>query len=266
MKNIVFEKYKNDTFIPKETFPEIIGFIYSLISLGKFKNFIAVEPLILEPLNEESRIEKLPEILEEGVGYIEAIIFDSHISMALIKKSNCKYKGRVNIILDMSRYHVDENILDNTVFPDELYFNYYAYPEYPIHKGSSCGLWFYGIIECIYGNEAYKNIQDICLAINDHRAKFFIDIINCLSNQIYGISNVIDNLGILNNFNIQENRIYQIGQISVYSFKKEAIMSCFFSLASLFDYYEDKTDNADKLNGIELLLEYQYLIDTLKSI
>lgn len=141
MKNIIFEKYKNDIVTPKgEVFPEIIGFSYSLISIGKFKGFIAVEPLILEPLNEESRIEKLPENLQEKIGYIEPIIFDNHISVVLIKKSTIYNRNRVNIILDMSRYHIEENISDNIVFPEQLYLNYYLYPKYSIQKGNSCGL------------------------------------------------------------------------------------------------------------------------------
>ena len=61
VRNIVFEKYKNNKIIiPKgEPFPEIFGFIYSLIYLEVFKGFTVIEPLILEHLNEESRIEKL---------------------------------------------------------------------------------------------------------------------------------------------------------------------------------------------------------------
>ena len=105
MENIVLEKYKNESVTPiGESFMEIIGYIYSFVSLGKFKGFIVIEPLILEPFNEESKIEKLPEALEEDIGYIEPIIFDHHISIALIKKVISNNRGRVNIILDMSRY------------------------------------------------------------------------------------------------------------------------------------------------------------------
>ena len=53
-----------------ELFPEIISYIYSIISLGKVKGFITIEPLILDPLNDESRVERLPEELEENIGYI----------------------------------------------------------------------------------------------------------------------------------------------------------------------------------------------------
>ena len=42
---------------------------------------------------------------------------------------------------------------------------------------------------------------------------------------------------------IKENRIYEAGQLSTHSFRNEAAMSYFFSLASLFAYHETKSDN-----------------------
>ena len=267
MRNIVFEKNKKENVTPKgEIFPEIFGFAYSLTSLGKFKGFTAIEPLVLEPLNEETQIEQLPEVLENNIGYIEPIIFDSHISVVIIKKAKINKRGRLNIILDMSRYHVEENLLDNTIFPEEFYFNNYSYPNFSIQKGNSCGLWFYGIIECIYSNVKYKNIDDVCSSIDNYRTDFFIDVINCLSNCLFGIPDIIDNSCIETSLNIKETRIYELGQLSTYSFRKEAIKSYYFSLASLFAYYEGSKVNYDaKLNGIELLLEYQYLIDNIKN-
>ena len=266
MKNIVFEKYKKEIVFPKGDFlPEIIGFSYSLISLGKIKGFHAVEPLILIPLNDESRIERLPDELEENIGYIEPIMFDNHVSVALIKKS--KIKNRVNIVLDMSRYHIEGNLSDNTVFPEELYRSNYTYPKYSIQKGNSCGLWFFGIVECIYSNAKYKNIDDVCLAINKKKATFFIDVINCLSNILYEIPNIIDDSSLETSLDVKENRVYEIGQISTYSFRKEAVKSYFFSLASLFSYYENNKNWSDekKINSFDLLLEYQYLIDDITN-
>ena len=262
MRNIVFEKYKNKILSPKgEYFPEIFGFIYSLIYLGEFKGFQVIEPLSLESLKEETRIEKLPEVLEENFGYIEPILFDNHISVAFIKKSKVKIKGRVNIIFDMSRYHVEENISDNNVFPEELYLSNYPYPSFSIQKDNSCGVWFYGIIECIFSNNKYKNINDVCLAINRGSSNFFIDVINCLSYNIYGINDIIDNSSFSGNLNIKEDRIYEIGRINNHSFRKEAVMSYFFSLASIFAHYKSTNDNYDKLNINEIIFDYQYLID-----
>ena len=268
MRNIIFEKYKNEIVTPKgEVFPEIFGLIYSLISLGKFKGFKVVEPLILDPLNQESRIEQLPEILEENIGYIEPIIFDNHISVTLVKKVPFNKRGRANIVLDMSRYHVEENLLDNTIFPEEIYLSNFPYPAFSIQKGNSCGLWLYGIIECIYANNKYKSIDDVCIALNHSNTDFFIDVINCLSNHLYGISDIIDNSSLENSLSIKENRIYEGGLLSSYSFRNEAAMSYFFSLASLFAYYENKNANYnEKYNGIELLFEYQYLIDNIQSL
>ena len=267
MRNIIFEKYKNDIVTPRgEVFPEIFGFIYSLISLGKSKGFKVVEPLILDPLNKESLIEQLPEILEENIGYIEPIIFDNHISVTLIKKGPYKDRERTNAVIDMSRYHVEENISDNTLFPEELNLNNYPYPDFSIQKGNSCGLWFYGIIECIYTNKRYNYIDDVYSAIQHSNTDFFIDVINCLSNHLYGISDIIDNSSLENSLTIKENRIYEAGQLSIHSFRNEAAMSYFFSLASLFAYYETKSDNYnEKFHGIELLCEYQYLIDNIQS-
>ena len=266
MRNIVFEKYKNKIMSPKgEYFPEIFGFIYSLIYLGKFKGFQVIEPLSLETLKEETRIEKLPEVLEENFGYIEPILFDNHISVAFIKKSKVKIKGRVNIIFDMSRYHVEENISDNNIFPEELYLSNYPYPSFSIQKDNSCGVWFYGIIECIFSNNKYKNINDVCLAINRGSSNFFIDVINCLSYNIYGINDIIDNSSFSGNLNIKEDRIYEIGRINNHSFRKEAVMSYFFSLASIFAHYQSTNGNYDKLNRNEIIFDYQYLIDDIKK-
>ena len=166
----------------------------------------------------------------------------------------------------MSRYHVEENISDNTLFPEELYLNNYPYPDFSIQKGNSCGLWFYGIIECIYTNKRYNYIDDVYSAIQHSNTDFFIDVINCLSNHLYGISDIIDNSSLENSLTIKENRIYEAGQLSTHSFRNEAAMSYFFSLASLFAYYETKSDNYnEKFHGIELLCEYQYLIDNIQS-
>ena len=269
MQNLVFEKYKKEIVCPRgEVFPALIGFAYSLITLKQFKDFIPIEPLILDPLNEESKIEKLPEKLVPKIGYIEPIIFDNHISVVIIKHSDENARGRVNIFLDMSRYHIEDDILDNNVFPKELFVNHYSYPKFPIQKGNSCGLWFFGILECIYSNDKYKNVNNVCYAINGYNSELFIDIINCLSKKLYNIPDVIDNSILTNNLNIQKDRVYKLGSIGTYSFKKEAIMSYYFSLVNLYPYYyETQKDFIDeeKINILYLLFEYQYLIDDIKD-
>ena len=62
-----------------------------------------------------------------------------------------------------------------------------------------------------------------------------------------------------------EDRIYEIGKINNYSFKKEAVMSYFFSLARIFAHYQSIKDNFDKLNRNEIIFDYQYLIDDIKK-
>lgn len=267
MKNIVFEKYKNKimSFPMGELFPEVIGYAYSVISLGKFKGFITVEPLILDPLNEESRIERLPDELEDNIGYIEPVFFDNHISVIFIKKSSYNNIGRVNIVLDMSRYHLDKYILDNTAFPTEIYFNNYQYPKLPIQKGSSSGLWFYGIIDLLYSSNKYKTINDVSLSIDNYSYKFALDVINFLSDYLYNIPNIIDDSNI-DTSNIHDNRFYDFGLNNTFSFRKESIMIHYFSLANLFGYQESgESIKIDNVLCIDLLLEYQFLIDKIKS-
>ena len=165
----------------------------------------------------------------------------------------------------MSRYHVEENILDNNVFPEELYLSYYPYPSFSIQKDNSCGLWFYGIIELVFSNDKYKNINDICLAINRNSTNFFIDVVNCLSYKIYGIGDLVDNSSFNESLELKENRIYEIGRLNCHSFRKEAVMSYFFSLSSIFPHYQSSKGNYYKLDRYENIFEYQYLIDNIKN-
>ena len=105
IRKIVFEKLSNANntvdIINGELLQEILGFSYAMVYKGKFKNFVAVEPLILDRLNSETKIEKIPKDLEENVGYIEPLIYDNHISVVLITKSEKNWRKRINIFLDM---------------------------------------------------------------------------------------------------------------------------------------------------------------------
>ena len=101
MRKIIFEKYEKEeeTFLNGELFPEIIGFAYSMVYLGQFKHFIAVEPLILDQMNRDAIIERLPKELEKNIGYIEPILYNNHVSVLLVKKSINNLKKRVNIVI-----------------------------------------------------------------------------------------------------------------------------------------------------------------------
>ena len=57
----------------------------------------------------------MPGELEKDIGYIEPILYNEHVSVLFIKKSVDERKKRVNILFDMSRYHSERNILDNTI-------------------------------------------------------------------------------------------------------------------------------------------------------
>ena len=263
MRKIIFEKYEKEeeTFLNGELFPEIIGFAYSMVYLGQFKNFIAVEPLILDQMNRDTIIERLPKELEKNIGYIEPILYNNHVSILLVKKSINNLEKRVNIVLDMSRFHTKENILDNTIFPKDIYINNYPYPKFSIQKNNTCGLWYYGIIDCIYNNDKYKNIQDICLSINNNSTRFFIDVINALSNKLYKIPNIIDDADIIKATEINTNRIYDSSDGKKYSFTKEAFLNYYFSLASIFDFDLHSNYSID----LKILFEYQFLIDQINE-
>lgn len=264
-EKIIFEKYKKRQILFSfgELFPEIIGFIYSIISLGQFKGFLALEPLILEPLNKESCIEYFPEILQdEDIGYIEPVLYDNHISVLMIKKSSY-FKTRINILIDFSRYHIIENIKDNIIFPLEIYINNFPYPAISIQKGNTCGLWLYGIIDCIYSNINYKDFKDIWESVKNETPKLFVDVINNLSYNLYGIKNIIEKSNIFSIKYFDENKIYDSIFGSEYSFNKESFQSNYFSLANILGYVE--STNSEKLFGTNLLLEYQLLMDKIKN-
>ena len=85
-----------------------------------------------------------------------------------------------------------------------------------------------------------------------------------MSDYLYNIPNIIDDSNI-DTSNIYDNRFYDFGLNNTFSFRKESIMSHYFSLASLFGYQESGDSiMIDNFLGIDLLLEYQFLIDKIK--
>jgi len=261
IRSIIFEKYKGLKYAPNgELFPELIGYIYALKSLKKFKNFIPIEPFIPDKTDENSLDEDLPEILEKDIGYLEPILYDDHISVYLIKKSNDETLKRFNILFDMSRHFADQKVLDSSIFPKEIYKGFYPYPNISIQKHNTCGLWFYGIIECIYTKEIYRCPKDIILSIKDNT--FYLDVINTLSGIIYNNNNIIDNRKI-DKAQIcdLDNRIFKNALGEHFSFTKEIICNnCFFSLSNAIGYMENFY-NKNEMFGIRILCEYQLLFD-----
>lgn len=265
IKNIVYEKYiypKSKRISNGELFPELIGYAYAIHSLKNFKNnFKIIEPFIPDRTDEESLKEELPEILEPGIGYIEPIFFDSHVAVLLVTKSKNENKKRFNVLFDLSRYFSNNKILDSSIFPIGLYNNFYAYPYKSIQKNTSCGLWYYGVIECIYSNEIYQSPEDIFFFIQKYNDKFYFDIINSISKIIYNNNNIIDDRTIEEfKENDLDNRIFKNNFGEYLSFSKECFKCYFFSLSNVFDYEKDKYKR-NEMDDFKILLEYQILFD-----
>ena len=60
MTKIIYEKIsKKEQLFYGDTFPEIIGYYYTLLNNGKFKNFKCIEPLISNPFTNDSLEENM---------------------------------------------------------------------------------------------------------------------------------------------------------------------------------------------------------------
>ena len=260
MKNIVYDKYKEkNNFEDKsplgELFPEVIGYIYSMVYLGQFKNFIILEPFNPNRLVKESLTEEIPSNLKENIGYIEPILYDSHISVLLIVKD--KKLDRMNYLFDMSMHHYTKNIYDHTLFPIDMISNLITYPVKPIQKNNSCGLWFYGILDFIHSSNKYIAPQDILNNIENEICNFYIDVVNFLSEKTYGLKDMI----IFKEFNDNEfdvERIYDYNNGENISFLNICIKNYFFSLSLKYNWNENYNPNAV---GMDLLFNYEKLFE-----
>ncbi len=187
--NIIKQKYKNQNIIMNgETFPEIIGYCYGLISLQKFKNnFICIEPLIPNILKKETFEENIPDKLKEDTTYLEPIIYDGHISLVIIFEVK---KYRYNIIMDMSRYHTNSKNLIKSIFPKSIIIQNFIYPKIPIQKYSSSCLWFYGQIECLLKNNNYISFKSIFDRVKREKIDYYIDVINTIGKNFYNMDDL----------------------------------------------------------------------------
>ena len=235
IKKIISEKYKKyDTIIAGDTFPEIIGYCYGLIDLGKFKNFICVEPLIPNFFIEGSLEEKIPEITNLDNVYIEPLIYDNHISVIIISRNQ---KNRLNIILDMSRYHTSTKKLNSLIFPTNIIKSnmYSVYPKIPIQNGSSCCLWFYGEMECLINSDKYFSFKTIFENLKGESLNFFIDIINIISEQFLGFE-VLMKKDIFDAYNIDFTKYFTNSKVGSISINKNIIYSQFLDIKPFFDF------------------------------
>lgn len=251
--NIIKQKYKNQNIIMNgETFPEIIGYCYGLISLQKFKNnFICIEPLIPDVLKQETFEENIPDKLEENTTYLEPIICDGHISLVIIFEVK---KHRYNIILDMSRYHTNSKNLLKSIFPNSIIIQNFIYPKIPIQNYSSCCLWFYGQIECLLKDANYISFKSIFDRVKGNQITYYIDVINVIGKKFYNIDDLFKEGEQINTCpeKIELDRLFINSYMPNYAVHKNIIYTQFLDIKNFFS----------DLASLHLSYYYKLLIDS----
>ena len=251
--NIIKQKYKNQNInMNGETFPEIIGYCYGLISLQKFKNnFICIEPLIPDVMKLETFEENIPDKLEEDTTYLEPIICDGHISLVIIFEVK---KHRYNIILDMSRYHTNSKNLHKSIFPNSIIIQNFIYPKIPIQNYSSCCLWFYGQIECLLKNENYISFKSIFDRVKGNQITYYIDVINVIGKNFYNMDDLFKAGEQKNTFpeKIDLDRLFINTYKPNYAVHKNIIITQFLDIKNFFS----------DLAELHLPYYYKLLIDS----
>ena len=281
IQSIITQKYKNENnSIYGETFPEIIGYCYGLKSLNKFNNFAFIEPLIPEPFKPETLIEDVTLKLDDNITYVEPFIYNDHISLIIFTE----IKGtRLNIILDMSRYHTNTTNLNDLIFPKAILNNVFIYPKKPIQNYSSCCLWFYGEIESILKRSKYFSFSSIYDNIRKDKREFITDLINLIGKNYYNINDLFreEKERSSNVKNIDLNRLFLDGKVN-YSIDKKIIVTKFLDLSSFlynsyFFYFKQEADlitNTQKkletfvtyINLLEINLKFYELQEPKKEI
>ena len=300
IRNILITKFKNKIIGDSgETFPEIIGFCMALITLNN-KYFKFVEPLIANINTKNILIDSIPKKINDEYIYIEQFLYDGHVS--LIISSKAKDNARYNIILDMSHYHFNKGVPDLIFLPKSLKEKNIIYPPKPIQEYSSCCLWLFGEIECLLNNKKYSTFKSIFFTLRNG-VDFYFDVVNLLSKEIDGVQCMIQKEDARydeNNINkIDFNRIWiekgklfysihkdivytkflnieklfldigifiYLGEIIILSRCQEKVL-CIYELRNKLDlnlkYYDFLPQNDDILKGMEILLQYSEIIDTL---
>ena len=265
INNIMIQKYKDKNHIMNgETFPEIIGYCYSLISLN-IKNFIFLEPLIPEPLNPNNTLMENILVIDKNVTYIEPLIYNGHISLIIFNEIN---NNRCNLILDMSKYHINTSHLNTLIFPKSMNENNSIYSKNPIQNYSSCCLWFYGEINCILNNNKYTNMKSIYENLKDGDIRFYIDVINLIGKEFYEINEIFKYEPEMSKDikNIDLNRLYVKGNKN-YTVHKDIIFTQFLNINNFFkgfQYFYSSPELKiliDTENKIEKFFNYKNLLD-----
>ena len=265
INNIMIQKYKDKNHIMNgETFPEIIGYCYSLISLN-IKNFIFLEPLIPEPLNPNNTLMENIPVIDKNVTYIEPLIYNGHISLIVFNEIN---NNRCNLILDMSKYHINTSHLNTLIFPKSMNENNSIYSKNPIQNYSSCCLWFYGEINCILNNNKYTNMKSIYENLKDGDIRFYIDVINLIGKEFYEINEIFKYEPEMSKDikNIDLNRLYVKGNKN-YTVHKDIVFTQFLNINNFFkgfQYFYSSPELKiliDTENKIEKFFNYKNLLD-----
>ena len=266
INEIIIDKYKNKSEISNgETFPEILGYCYGLISLNKIKNFKFIEPLIPEAFKEDSFKEDIPEKLETNITYVEPIIYDRHISLIIFSEINAK---RYNLILDMSKYHSNQLYVNSLIYPKNILERPMQYPNNPIQNYSSCCMWFYGEIECILNNNnKYSCFKSIFDNIKGNSIYFYIDVINSIETIFFGNNNLfqMEKRRSLETETLDMNRLFLDGYKNNFSVHKSIIYSKFLDIKGFIDvssfyYFPDYKILIDYQKEIIKYFEYKNLL------
>lgn len=256
INEIIYEKYiRREERSPNgELFPELLGYSYAVLSKGKFKDFIPLEPFIPDLSIEESLKETFPEKNEKNIIFLEPILYGQHASLIMIFFN--EKNERNNIWIDMSTYHAHKNeSIDITIFPKSMRENLIIYPSYSIQKDNTCGLWFCSIINFLMNTAKNTNSFDIINSIKQGEFTFCKDIIDYLSDIFYQ-KKIIEIEGICDCKNIKQNYYYSYLDLS---FCDEGITNFFFNLNNYIKFSGISTE-------ISIFFRFQSLFESLNEL
>ena len=131
----------------------------------------------------------------------------------------------------MSKYHSNSENLNKIIFPKSIINNNNRYPKISIQYYSSCCLWFYGEILCLFFNKKYNSFKSIFDSMKFDNVEFYIDVINLISEKFYDIKDLFkvekDEISFIQKFDL--NRFFLSGKIN-YTVKIIKIISTIISI------------------------------------
>ena len=256
INDIIYEKYtRREERIPNgELLPELLGYSYAVLSKGKFKDFIPLEPFIPDLSIEESFKEKIPERKEKNIILLEPILYGQHASLLMVFFD--EKNERNNIWIDMSTYHAHKKeSIDITIFSKSMRENLTIYPSYSIQKDNTCGLWFCSIINFLKNTLKYTNGLEIINSIKQGEFTFCKDIIDYLS-EIFYQKKFFEIEGICDCKVIKQNYYYSYMDLC---FCDEAITNIFFNLNNYTKFNNASTETS-------IFFKFQSLFESLNEL